>query len=91
MPEAIYEENRTFFEKVDYYLQQPILGKQIRNLIYSKMSDLTLTMPMYNNYWPKGVERKAFSDERIYRARLRYDFNMQTGKGKGLISNEILE
>ena len=91
VPEAIYEENRTFFEKVDYYLQQPILGKQIRNLIYSKMSDLTLTMPMYNNYWPKGVERKAFSDERIYRARLRYDFNMQTGKGKGLISNEILE
>ena len=77
-------------------LQKPHVGKTIKAVFTSKLNSLTLNLNYYsNNRLPDGVDivtlgqngRKKGSD--IHRARMIYEFNEESNKGRGLLLNQL--
>lgn len=96
MPEEIYKEKKELFDHGVEFLREPHIKKEIKNLIRSKLEELTLSIGIYNKY-PEEIDRtsigfknyKSVTD--IYRTEYKYDFDPETGKGAGLLTSEIFE
>lgn len=96
VPEEIYKEKKELFDHGVEFLREPHIKKEIKNLIRSKLEELTLSIGIYNKY-PEEIDRtsigfknyKSVTD--IYRTEYKYDFDPETGKGAGLLTSEIFE
>lgn len=91
IPDAVYEENIQIIDEIQGMLSKPHIGKEIRALLRSKMNSYTLSMNLYHNHYPEGVDRGTILNTSIHRTNLIYDFNYEEGKGRGLLLNQKLD
>lgn len=85
VPETVYIEHQDTFDLCRNLLGRANIGREVKNVLRSKLEDLTLSLNLYHKY-PEGVDRAPVGqDIRIHRADLQYKFDETTGKGCGLI------
>jgi len=102
LPDTLYEENQVLFEEGVNLLRTPNINKDIKNIITSKFSSLTLGLTYYRykdnglngidvtTIGSHGDDRKNnYPVTQIHRTSMKYDFDPDTGRGKGLILGEI--
>lgn len=97
VPEEIYQEKMDLFECGTDFLRKSNVSKETKSLIRSKLEDMTLNLSIYKNKYPENVDRvsvgfkncKKVTD--IHRIEYKYEFDPRTGKGRGLLTSEILE
>lgn len=93
VPEEIYREKQELFEYGMDFLRQSNIRKEVKSLIRSRLEDMTLSLSIFNDY-PDGVDRSCIGSKNdrpvmdIHRVVLKYDFNPETGKGAGLLSDK---
>ena len=97
VPEKIYSENKIIFDKCIELMQTPHISKEIKNLVRYKMHSLTLNRMCLGNVLPKGVDKQAIGASGrnkgigIHRAQILYEFDNETGKGRGLVEGEPMK
>lgn len=90
IPDGIYDSNQVFLEDAIELLKTAYIGPEVKSMIRAKMSDLTLSMPLYSAKL-YAVDRGTIGQNGnkkvvdIHRIPLDYDFDMETFTGKGLI------
>ena len=102
LPDTLYEENQVLFEEGVNLLRTPNINKDIKNIITSKFSSLTLglTYYRYKDNRLEGIDvttigsygegrKNDYPVTQIHRTSMKYDFDPDTGRGKGLILGEI--
>lgn len=96
VPENVYVENQNLFEYGVEFLKKPNMSREARSLIKSKLENLTLSLNLYQKF-PAEVDRTTIglSENRkitdIHRAQYNYEFDIESGKGRGILFNEQLE
>lgn len=96
VPENVYVENQNFFEYGVEFLKKPNMSREARSLIKSKLENLTLSLNLYQKF-PAEVDRTTIglSENRkitdIHRAQYNYEFDIESGKGRGILFDEQLE
>ena len=96
VPENVYVENQNLFEYGVEFLKKPNLSREARSLIKSKLENLTLSLNLYQKF-PAEVDRTTIgvSENRkitdIHRAQYNYEFDIESGKGRGILFDEQLE
>ena len=96
VPENVYVENQNLFEYGVEFLKKPNMSREARSLIKSKLENLTLSLNLYQKF-PAEVDRTTIglSENRkitdIHRAQYNYEFDIGSGKGRGILFDEQLE
>lgn len=96
VPENVYVENQNLFEYGVEFLKKPNMSREARSLIKSKLENLTLSLNLYKKF-PAEVDRTTIglSENRkitdIHRAQYNYEFDIESGKGRGILFDEQLE
>lgn len=96
VPENVYVENQNLFEYGVELLKKPNMSREARSLIKSKLENLTLSLNLYQKF-PAEVDRTTIglSENRkitdIHRAQYNYEFDIESGKGRGILFDEQLE
>lgn len=96
VPENVYVENQNLFEYGVEFLKKPNMSREARSLIKSKLENLTLSLKLYQKF-PAEVDRTTIglSENRkitdIHRAQYNYEFDIESGKGRGILFDEQLE
>lgn len=96
VPENVYVENQNLFEYGVEFLKKPNMSRDARSLIKSKLENLTLSLNLYQKF-PAEVDRTTIglSENRkitdIHRAQYNYEFDIESGKGRGILFDEQLE
>lgn len=96
VPENVYVENQNLFEYGVDFLKKPNMSREARSLIKSKLENLTLSLNLYQKF-PAEVDRTTIglSENRkitdIHRAQYNYEFDIESGKGRGILFDEQLE
>ena len=96
IPENVYVENQNLFEYGVEFLKKPNMSREARSLIKSKLENLTLSLNLYQKF-PAEVDRTTIglSESRkitdIHRAQYNYEFDIESGKGRGILFDEQLE
>ena len=96
VPENVYDENQNLFEYGVEFLKKPNMSREARSLIKSKLENLTLSLNLYQKF-PAEVDRTTIglSENRkitdIHRAQYNYEFDIESGKGRGILFDEQLE
>lgn len=96
VPENVYVENQNLFEYGVEFLKKPNMSREARSLIKSKLENLTLSLNLYQKF-PAEVDRTTIglSENRkitdIHRAQYNYEFDIESGKGCGILFDEQLE
>ena len=96
VPENVYVENQNLFEYGVEFLKKPNMSREARSLIKSKLENLTLSLNLYQKF-PEEVDRTTIglSENRkitdIHRAQYNYEFDIESGKGRGILFDEQLE
>ena len=96
VPEEIYNANQLLFENGIEFLKKPNMCRESRSLIRSKLENLTLSLNLYKKF-PKEVDKSTVGESEnrkimdIHRARYRYEFDVESGQGRGLLFEEQLE
>ena len=96
VPENVYVENQNLFEYGVEFLKKPNMSREARSLIKSKLENLTLSLNLYQKF-PAEVDRTiiGLSENRkitdIHRAQYNYEFDIESGKGRGILFDEQLE
>lgn len=96
VPEEIYNTNQLLFENGIEFLKKPNMCRESRSLIRSKLENLTLSLNLYKKF-PKEVDKITVGECEnrkimdIHRARYRYEFDVESGQGRGLLFEEQLE
>ena len=96
VPENVYVENQNLFEYGVEFLKKPNMSRKARSLIKSKLENLTLSLNLYQKF-PAEVDRTTIglSENRkitdIHRAQYNYEFDIESGKGCGILFDEQLE
>ena len=96
VPENVYVENQNLFEYGVEFLKKPNMSREARSLIKSKLENLTLSLNLYQKF-PAEVDRTTIglSENRkitdIHRAPYNYEFDIESGKGRGILFDEQLE
>lgn len=96
VPENVYVENQNLFEYGVEFLKKPNMSREARSLIKSKLENLTLSLNLYQKF-PAEVDRTTIglSENRkitdIHRAQYNYEFDIESGKGRGILFYEQLE
>ena len=94
--ENVYVENQHLFEYGVEFLKKPNMSREARSLIKSKLENLTLSLNLYQKF-PAEVDRTTIglSENRkitdIHRAQYNYEFDIESGKGRGILFDEQLE
>lgn len=94
--ENVYVENQNLFEYGVEFLKKPNMSREARSLIKSKLENLTLSLNLYQKF-PAEVDRTTIgvSENRkitdIHRAQYNYEFDIESGKGRGILFDEQLE
>nr|WP_317283799.1 hypothetical protein [uncultured Sellimonas sp.] len=97
VPEEIYLENKRIFDKSLEIIQTPHISKEMKCLLRYKLNTLTLNRNCFRNRLPKGVDKQEIGEDGrkrgigIHRARILYEFDNETGKGRGLVESEPME
>ncbi|WP_235395312.1 CRISPR-associated helicase Cas3' [Faecalicatena contorta] len=92
VPDIIYRENREIFERGIELFQTPHVSREIKSVFTSKLNSLTLNLNLYSHIKDVDVDtigqngKKKICD--IHRARMKYEFDINTGRGRGLLLNE---
>ena len=96
VPENVYVENQNLFEYGVEFLKKPNMSREARSLIKSKLENLTLSLNLYQKF-PAEVDRTTIgvSENRkitdSHRAQYNYEFDIESGKGRGILFDEQLE
>lgn len=96
VPENVYVENQNLFEYGVEFLKKSNMSREARSLIKSKLENLTLSLNLYQKF-PAEVDRTTIglSENRkitdIHRAQYNYEFDIESGKGRGILFDEQLE
>lgn len=96
VPENVYVENQNLFEYGVEFLKKPNMSREARSLIKSKLENLTSSLNLYQKF-PAEVDRTTIglSENRkitdIHRAQYNYEFDIESGKGRGILFDEQLE
>ena len=96
VPENVYVENQNLFEYGVEFLKKPNMSREARSLIKSKLENLTLSLNLYQKF-PAEVDRTTIGlrENRkitdIHRAQYNYEFDIESGKGRGILFDEQLE
>ena len=96
VPENVYVENQNLFEYGVEFLKKPNMSREARSLIKSKLENLTLSLNLYQKF-PAEVDRTTIglSENRkitdIHRAQYNYEFDIESGKGRGILFDEKLD
>lgn len=96
VPENVYVENQNLFEYGVEFLKKPNMSREARSLIKSKLENLILSLNLYQKF-PAEVDRTTIgvSENRkitdIHRAQYNYEFDIESGKGRGILFDEQLE
>lgn len=96
VPENVYVENQNLFEYGVEFLKKPNMSREARSLVKSKLENLTLSLNLYQKF-PAEVDRTTIglSENRkitdIHRAQYNYEFDIESGKGRGILFDEQLE
>lgn len=84
IPESVYLEYQDLIEVCTESMKIPHIGQEVKGILSSKLGGLTLSMNLYGKI-PNGVDRITIPGTVIHRAVLKYDFDRQLGKGRGLL------
>ena len=87
MPDKIYNENEDFIEKYQSEIYDRHLGREAKEVLKTKLDELTLSVTIYNKYSKEGIEGVIEKTD-IHRTDFVYDFDEETGKGIGLSKTE---
>ena len=96
VPENVYVENQNLFEYGVEFLKKPNMSREARSLIKSKLENLTLSLNLYQKF-PAEVDRTTIGireNRKIkdnHRAQYNYEFDIESGKGRGILFDEQLE
>ena len=96
IPDDVYNANQQLFENGVEFLKKPNMSREARSLIKSKLENLTLSLNLYQKF-PAEVDRTTIglSENRkitdIHRAQYNYEFDIESGKGRGILFDEQLE
>lgn len=87
MPDKIYNENEDLIEKYQSEIYDRHLGREAKEILKTKLDELTLSVTIYNKYSKEGIEG-VIEKMDIHRTDFVYDFDEETGKGIGLSKTE---
>lgn len=87
MPDKIYNENEDLIEKYQSEIYDRHLGREAKEILKTKLDELTLSVTIYNKYSKEGIEGVIEKTD-IHRTDFVYDFDEETGKGIGLSKTE---
>lgn len=87
MPDKIYNENEDFIEKYQSEIYDRYLGREVKEILKTKLDELTLSITIYNKYTKEGIDGVIEKTD-IHRTDFVYDFDEETGKGIGLSKTE---
>lgn len=87
MPNKIYNENEDFIEKYQSEIYDRHLGREAKEILKTKLDELTLSITIYNKYSKEGIDGVIKKTD-IHRTDFVYDFDEETGKGIGLSKTE---
>lgn len=87
MPDKIYNENEDFIERYQSEIYDRHLGREAKEILKTKLDELTLSVTIYNKYSKEGIEGVIEKTD-IHRTDFVYDFDEETGKGIGLSKTE---
>lgn len=101
IPDNIYNQNIDFIDNCLNIINNRYIKKDIRSIIMSKISDMTLSLPIYNRYkLPELVDECVIKtrgkdidyikqvEMNIHRTRRMYEFDMEKCMGRGLMKKE---
>ena len=101
IPDNIYDQNIDFIDNCLNIINNRYIKKDIRSIIMSKISDMTLSLPIYNRYkLPELVDECVIKtrgkdidyikqvEMNIHRTRRMYEFDMEKCMGRGLMKKE---
>ncbi|MBQ8802544.1 MAG: CRISPR-associated helicase Cas3' [Tyzzerella sp.] len=92
VPETVYEKYQDVFERCQKLLHTPHIGKDMKSMLNNKLNDMTLSLNLYGKF-PDGVDvtvigqKDGCRQSGIHRARLQYEFDTLSGRGRGLLLN----
>ena len=92
VPESIYIEKMDLFDKGIDFLTKSNINKEVRSLIRTKLEDFTLSLNFYKNF-PSKVNKETIGMKNnrkimnIHRAYYDYEFDLKSGRGRGLLIN----
>ena len=89
IPDSIYNEHQTLFEEIGEFLKRPHVDREAKAILKSKLYSLTLGMNLYSGRLPQGVDRYPISGTDIHRTQLKYEFDSEMLKGRGLMLEQI--
>lgn len=93
VPDSIYDENQIIFEKSIEVLESPYIGRNVKSVFITKLNDLTLNLNRYGNM--KGVDAATIGEKEnrkildIHRTSLKYEFDGETSRGRGLLLKQV--
>ena len=94
VPESVYIQYQNFFEVGVKLLSEPHLGSEVKKMIRAKLEDLTMSISVNKNKkLPTDrmtigqKDRKKVTD--IHRTRAEYDFDEETCRGCGLLTETL--
>lgn len=89
VPDSIYDLYCNLFEEIDWFLKQPHIGREARTILKAKLNSLTLSISLYPGKFPEGVDHCPIKGTDIYRTQLKYEFDSEICRGRGLLLNEM--
>ena len=93
MPERIYEKNREFIDKSIELLSVAYMGQEIKTMIRKRLEDLTVSVSGFKSKKMQADQMTIGQREQkkvtnIHRANVKYEFDEEACRGRGLVLNE---
>lgn len=94
VPDNIYKANQALFDAGQKIIKKPYMGSEVRSMLNAKLESFTMSINLHGRI-PDGIDKMCigqdgkYSKKGIHIARLKYDFNLVTKKGAGLMLNMI--
>jgi CRISPR-associated endonuclease/helicase Cas3 len=84
IPDKIYNENQNMLENILDVLTDMPSEYGAKNILKNKLASLTLSLNVYGIF-PQNVDKATLKNTEIHRTNLWYDFDVNAGKGLGLV------
>lgn len=89
IPDSVYNTQQTLIEKINEFLGQPHMERGAKAILRAKLYSLTVGMDLRFGKIPQGVDRNPIKGSDIHRTQLKYEFDSELLKGRGLLLDQL--
>lgn len=88
IPDKIYNENQYVIDTIISFLKDSRGEHSVKAVLNSRLASMTLSMSIYGRF-PENVDKGTLGNTGIHRTGLKYDFDVDTGRGLGLVLDKM--